>query len=163
MKFFIRSRVLSGKCEFYSETLEKAGYDPLPTYRPIVNGTSDDEYPLHLVSAKTSHFLNSEYVNLPHKGTRNHFPQMQINEVDADARGIVEGDRVRIFNTLGKVEVKATVSSDTSAGVVYMPFNWWMSSTLNGSSANALTPDGLSDLNMGSNAFDARVEIERIG
>jgi len=152
----------SGKCEFYSETLEKAGYDPLPTYTPVVQNKSDKDYPLHLVSAKTSHFLNSEYVNLPHKGTRNHFPQMQINEIDAAARGIREGDNVRIFNALGEVEVKAKVSSDTATGVVYMPFNWWMSSTLNGSSVNALTPDGLSELNKGSNAFDAKVEIVKL-
>ena len=152
----------SGKCEFYSETLEKAGYDPLPTYTPINRDESDKNYPLHLVSAKTSHFLNSEYVNLPHNGTKNHFPQMQINEIDAAARDIKEGDDVRIFNALGEVEVKAKVSADTTAGVVYMPFNWWMSSTLNGSSANALTPDGLSELNKGSNAFDAKVEIVKL-
>ena len=87
---------------------------------------------------------------------------MQINEIDAAARGIREGDNVRIFNALGAVEVKAKVSSDTATGVVYMPFNWWMSSTLNGSSVNALTPDGLSELNKGSNAFDAKVEIVKL-
>ena len=77
-------------------------------------------------------------------------------------RAIASGDRVRMFNTLGAVEAVARVSEDTAAGVVYLPFNWWPSSTLNGSSANALTPDGLSDLNFGSNAFDARVEVERV-
>jgi Molydopterin dinucleotide binding domain len=64
-----------------------------------------------------------------------------------------------MFNGLGAVEAIARVSSNTAAGVVYMAFNWWPSVTLNGSSANALTPDGLSDLNFGSNAFDARVEV----
>ncbi|MCC6707116.1 MAG: molybdopterin-dependent oxidoreductase [Gammaproteobacteria bacterium] len=153
----------SGKCEFYSEALAAAGHDPLPNYTPLPDTTpGTDTLPLRLVSAKTSHFLNSGYVNLPHAGTRKHRPEIQLHPADATRRAIASGDRVRMFNTLGAVEAVARVSEDTAAGVVYLPFNWWPSSTLNGSSANALTPDGLSDLNFGSNAFDARVEVERV-
>ena len=152
----------SGKCEFYSARLAAAGHDPLPNYVPIVEAsTAAPALPLRLISAKTSHFLNSGYVNLPHAGTRKHRPEIQINPHDAAARAIATGDRVHMFNALGEVEAIARVSADTAAGVVYMPFNWWPSVTLNGSSANALTPAGLSDLGFGSNAFDARVEIQK--
>ncbi len=154
----------SGKAEFYSEALAARGIDPLPGYEPIVeSGAPDQRPPLRLVSAKTGHFLNSEYVNLPHKGTAHHVPQININPVDAAARGIKDGDAVNVSNDQGEVHVTARVSTDTGAGVVFLPFNWWGSSTLNGSSANALTPDGLSDRGIGSNAFDARVEITRLG
>lgn len=152
----------SGKCEFYSAVLATAGYDPLPNYVPIADAAGGDgALPLRLVSAKAAHFLNSGYVNLPHAGTRKQRPEIQLNPVDAEARAIANGDRVRMFNALGEVEAMARVSNDTMAGVVYMHFNWWPSVTLNGSSANALTPDGLSDRNFGSNAFDARVEVAR--
>ena len=153
----------SGKCEFYSESLARQGMDPLPGYVPIDDAAlgADAALPLRLITAKTSHFLNSEYVNLPHRGTRDHRPEIQINPADAAPRAIASGDRVRMFNALGEVRAVAHVSGDTSAGVVYMPFNWWASSTLNGSSANALTPDGLSDRNIGGNAFDARVDIQK--
>ena len=152
----------SGKCEFYSQTLAAAGYDPLPNYVPLADApAARSALPLRLISAKTSHFLNSGYVNLPHAGTRKHRPEIQINPGDAATRAIVGGDRVRMFNELGEVEAIARVSDDTAAGVVYMAFNWWPSVTLNGSSANALTPDGLSDRAFGSNAFDARVEVLR--
>ena len=76
--------------------------------------------------------------------------------------GIEPGDAVRLFNERGAVEAHARVSEDTAPGVAYLPFGWWMGSTLNGSSANALTPDGLSDHGFGSNAFDARVEVTRL-
>jgi len=152
----------SGKCEFYSATLAAAGHDPLPNYVPVADAPAGEgALPLRLVSAKTAHFLNSGYVNLPHAGTRKHRPEIQLNPHDAAARAIAGGDRVRMFNDLGAVEAIARVSEDTAPGVVYLPFNWWPSSTLNGSSANALTPDGLSDLAFGSNAFDARVEVTR--
>ena len=153
----------SGKCEFYSETLAAIGLDPLPGYVPIdAQDPASEALPLRLVSAKASHFLNSEYVNLPHAGTRNHRPEIQLNPRDAAPREIVSGDRIRMFNQLGVVEALARVSDDTAPGVVFMAFNWWPSVTLNGSSANALTPDGLSDRNFGSNAFDARVEVCKV-
>ncbi|HCU90170.1 MAG TPA: hypothetical protein DGR97_09505, partial [Gammaproteobacteria bacterium] len=62
----------------------------------------------------------------------------------------------------GEVEVRANVSDVTSAGVVYLPFNWWPETSSNGQSANALTPDGTSRRNIGSNAFDAQVEIKKV-
>ncbi len=147
----------SGKAEFYSQSLADQGLDPLPAYVPLEDAA--DAPPLRLVSSKTSHFLNSEYVNLPHRGTARHVPEVHINPADAAPRGIADGDTVLMSNALGEVAVRAKVCTDTAAGVVYMPFNWWATSTLNGSSANALTPDGLSDRGIGSNAFDARVEI----
>ena len=119
--------------------------------------------PLHLVSAKTSHFLNSEYVNLRHRGTINHEPRVEINPTDAAAREIDDGDLVRMFNRYGEVQLRANVSEMTRAGVVYMPFNWWPETTANGQSANALTPDGVSRRDIGSNAFDAQVDIQKAG
>ena len=155
----------SGKCEFYSADYAAAGFDPLPTFEPLdpIDFSRDGDTPLHLVSAKTSHFLNSEYVNLRHRGTARHEPKVDINPVDAAARGISDGDMVCMYNRFGEVEVRASVSEMTGAGVVYMPFNWWPATTANGQSANALTPDGVSRRDIGSNAFDARVEVRKAG
>lgn len=154
----------SGKCEFYSETLASRGLDPLPGYEPVRDaGSMDAARPLRLVSAKTAHFLNSEYVNLPHRGTANHRPEISLNRADAAARRIADGDEVRMFNSFGEVHAWAKVGDDTAPGVVYLPFNWWGTRTLNGASANTLTPDGLSDRGFGSNAFDARVDVAPLG
>ena len=155
----------SGKCEFYSETLAEAGRDPLPTYEPLAehdHGNGHDA-PLHLVTAKISHFLNSEYVNLRHRGTIKHRPEVAINPADARTRDIVSGDMVRVFNRYGEVHVRASVSNVTARGVAYLPFNWWPATTANGASANALTPDGKARSDIGSDAFDAHVEIQKAG
>jgi anaerobic selenocysteine-containing dehydrogenase len=155
----------SGKYEFFSQTYADAGHDPLPTYEPIdaQDFGRGHAAPLHLVTAKANHFLNSEYVNLRHRGTQNHQPAVAISPGDAAARNIVDGDMVSMFNRYGEVHVVASVSDMTRAGVVYLPFNWWRESTSNGQSANALTPDGLSRRQIGSNAFDAHVEIKKVG
>ena len=155
----------SGKCELYSQAYADAGQDPLPTYEPL----DDFEYgighatPLHLITAKCAHFLNSEYVNLRHKGTEKHEPKVDINPADAKTRNIIDGDLVKLFNRFGEVHVRANVSKMTKEGVAYLPFNWWPETMANGQSASALTPDGVSRRDIGSNAFDAQVEIQKIG
>jgi len=152
----------SGKVEFKSAALAARGLDALPGYVPIVgDGAAAAAWPLRLMSAKVAQFLNSEYANLPLRGAMRDGPLVQLNPADAAARGIEAGDAVRLYNERGAVEAHAQVSEDTAPGVAYMPFGWWMGATLNGSSANALTPDGLSDHGFGSNAFDARVEVTR--
>lgn len=150
----------SGKCEFFSDSLRNEGCDPLPCFTvPETSTTTTANFPLQLITPKAPHFLNSEYVNTPHKGTAKMRPEIQINPKDASVRGISDGDEVLVYNQLGSVELYAKVSDAMDTGLVCCPFNWWTSSTLNGSSLSALTPDGLSRRGFGSNAFDARVEI----
>ncbi|HSS44731.1 MAG TPA: molybdopterin dinucleotide binding domain-containing protein, partial [Thermoanaerobaculia bacterium] len=79
----------------------------------------------------------------------------------ATARGIREGDRVRVFNALGQVRCLARVSETLRPGVVFLPKGLWSHNTLNGSTATALAPDSLTDLGGGACFNDARVELER--
>ena len=147
----------SGKLEFYSQSAADKGRDPLPIFEPNPLGA---DFPLNLIAAKTPHFLNSEYVNLQRERKMTVTPVIKINPNDATDRNINNGDEVRVFNRYGDLTVAADVSNDTKPGVVSMPFGWWMES-LDGQSPNALTPDDLSSIEMGSNAFDAMVEITR--
>jgi anaerobic selenocysteine-containing dehydrogenase len=58
--------------------------------------------------------------------------------------------------------LKVNLSEYALPGVVSMPHGWWPSMMEGNSSANALTPDGLTDQGHGSNFHDARVEVEKI-
>ena len=146
----------SGKCEFFSQTLADNGFDPLPSYTPPPSGNT---YPLQLISAKTaSHALNTQYINLQRSGVDRQ-PVIDINVDDAAGREIHHGDKVRVFNHLGEVFVTANVCEHTRPGIVSLAFNWWPSSMMGGSSANALTEDGLTAKSMGSDAFDTFVEV----
>lgn len=55
-----------------------------------------------------------------------HIPQsfMEIHPKDAEAREIKENDLVEIFNSRGKVRVKAKVTKDIKSGVVFLPMHW---------------------------------------
>lgn len=114
------------------------------------------------MTAKWSlHFLNSSYANLPHHLGAEGEMTLEIHEADAAARGIAEGDRVRIFNHRGAVIARARLGDRVRAGMVGLPSGWWASRTEGGAAANALTEARLTDLGGGASFHDVLVEIER--
>jgi anaerobic selenocysteine-containing dehydrogenase len=78
---------------------------------------------------------------------------------DAAARGLRDGEPVRVFNELGEVHVPLAVDGDVRRGVVTLPKGLWRSGTLNGATATALVPDALTDIGGGACFNDARVEV----
>jgi anaerobic selenocysteine-containing dehydrogenase len=85
---------------------------------------------------------------------------LTIHPEDAHARGIAEGDAIRVFNDLGDVVCLASVSPTVRPGTVSLPKGLWSRHTANGSTANALAPDTLTDIGAGACFNDARVQVE---
>ena len=157
----------SGKCEFYAESLIAQGIDPLPTYTPARESPAGDPalaacYPLALMTAKSSlHFLNSSYANLPRHLNAEREPLLDMHPDDGTARGIVDGERVRVYNDRGSVELHVRLGDRVRPGLVAMPSGWWASRSPGGASANTLTADGLSDAGGGGDFHDTLVEVAR--
>jgi anaerobic selenocysteine-containing dehydrogenase len=158
----------SGKCELYSEAWKKRGLDPLPAYVPVP--ASNDRrpggvrYPLALVSSKaTSNFLNSSHASQPRLVAAEGEPLLQMHASDALPRKIHDRDMVRVSNERGAMTIRASVEDRVRPGVVSLPQGFWASRLPGGSSANALTRDGLTDLGGGADFHDTRVEVEKIG
>ena len=78
---------------------------------------------------------------------------------DADARGLAEGDMVRMFNDLGEVHCALNVLPTIRPGTVSLPKGLWRRSTRNGVTGTALVPDTLEDLSGGACFNDARVQV----
>ncbi len=49
---------------------------------------------------------------------------LAINPKDADNKGVVSGDKVRIFSERGEVELDAVVSSEVKPGILYTTFHF---------------------------------------
>jgi anaerobic selenocysteine-containing dehydrogenase len=67
---------------------------------------------------------------------------------------------VRIFNARGSVSLVAELTDAMLPNIVIMLHGWW-ASRIGGSSANALTSDGLTDLGGGGSIHDVWVEVEK--
>ncbi|MEJ2711548.1 MAG: molybdopterin dinucleotide binding domain-containing protein [Anaerolineales bacterium] len=55
-----------------------------------------------------------------------------MNAIDAEARGIKDGDRVRIFNNYGEIMMPVRVNSRIIPGVVDIPEGGWYTPDENG-------------------------------
>jgi len=154
----------SGKCEFYSSTLKEEGLSPLPEYNPVKYSEEElNNFPLLLLTIKsTNNFLNSSHANIDHLLKKEGAPLLDIHRLDAETRGIGDGDEVKVFNANGKMILKARIRNKVKQGVVCMPQGYWPSLLSGGSSANALTNDRLTDMGEGGALQEARVEVVKV-
>jgi molybdopterin guanine dinucleotide-containing S/N-oxide reductase-like protein len=156
----------SGKCEFFSETLERQGMDPLPTFiAPRESAQTAPQlavkYPLAIISPPAHNFLNSSFANLPSFLKAEKEPFLEIHPDDAGARGIRSGDLARIFNDRGAFTARARVSDKARNGVVVALSVWWKKLTRDGTNANEVTSQRLTDLGAAATFYDALVEVEK--
>lgn len=151
----------SGKCEFYSAALQAQGLDPLPFYNPPAEGAAPGE--LQFLSPPARNFLNSSFAHLPRFRDLEGEPRLEMHAADAAARGIADGDMVRVFNVRGSLRLRARVNDRPRAGVVVAPSVWWKKYSPDRGNANNLTAQRIADLGGGATFYDCRVQVERAG
>jgi anaerobic selenocysteine-containing dehydrogenase len=127
----------------------------LYAYRP---DPATGQYPLALISPASEKTVSSTLGELRERAAK-----LQMHPSDAAARKLSEGDPARVFNALGEVQVPVAINREMPAGTVSLPKGLWRKSTYNGSTANALAPDTLTDIGGGACFNDARVEVALLG
>ena len=160
-------RTPSGKCEFYSESLKAQGLDPLPAYHPPAELPSSNpalakKYPLNFISPPVRNFLNSSFANLRRFRDLEGEPGLELHPDDAAARGIADGDRVRVFNARGSHMLRARVNGKPRRGVGVAPSVWWRKHSPDGRNANELTSQRTADMGGAATFYDCLVEVERV-
>ncbi|MGO7018595.1 molybdopterin-dependent oxidoreductase [Rhizobium leguminosarum] len=168
----------SGKIELFSETVHAFGLSDCPGQatwlQPIewLKSPKAKEFPLHLLSQEPRRRLHSQLDHSAHSRmgkVRNREPIL-VNVDDAEARGIVAGDIVRVFNDRGACLAAAQIVSDLMSGVVVLatgawfdPVEWTPEMGLEKhGNPNVLTLDApSSSLSQATVAQSCLVEIER--
>jgi anaerobic selenocysteine-containing dehydrogenase len=152
----------SGRCEFASSRLAALGQDPLPDHLPNHEpANSSAAYPLAMISPPARNFLNSSFVNVDSLREIEREPLLEMHGDDAAARGIEDGQVVRVFNARGEYRCKAQVSRRARAGVVNGLGVWWRKLGLDGTNVNQLTSQRLTDMGNGPVFYDCLVQVER--
>jgi len=153
----------SGKVELYSERLAALGLPPLPTYTPLVEGPDDAalaaRYPLQCIVPPNRFFLNSSFSQSARLRARQQAPTVLIAPADAAARGIADGDDVRVFNGRGEARFTARITDATRAGVVVVEGIWWHRFHPGGRGVNVLTSDREADMGGGPAFHSNLVEV----
>ena len=116
------------------------------------------EYPLALISPASEKTISSTLGELRAAPRR-----LYMHPEDAAARGLTEGDAVRVFNALGEVHCRRQGRRRIRAGHG-QPAEGTVAQAARSTTrpANALVPDTLTDLGGGACFNDARVEVARV-
>ena len=158
----------SGKIEIYSQLLADMKHPkipPIPKYIETWEGLADplaETYPLQLVSIHSKRRAHSQFDNIPL--LKEVEPQqLWINAIDAKARGIVQGDMVRVFNDRGEVIISARITERIMPGVVNLSEGAWYAPDENGAdrggNPNVLTKDDYSP----GGAFAGNTALVQVG
>jgi len=155
-------RTPSGQAEFYSESLKAQGLDPVVEFTPpdeSRHGKLKKSFPLELLARKSDNFLNSTFSNLPSVQQMEEPGLLEMHSADAQARGIAEGDAVKVFNQRGEITLKARVDGAVQPGVVSAHLNW-AKLTPGFRNINVLTSEKLTDMGNSATFYSVLVEVE---
>jgi anaerobic selenocysteine-containing dehydrogenase len=158
-------RTPSGKVEMYSEQAIAKGYDPVPGWVP-----ENDSYQKQkvqsvattftLMSPAAHHFISSTFGNQERLKTKEGTPTLRIHPCDAEARGIQNGQMVRVSNERGWCRLVAEVSEDVRPGVLATTTVWWPRFSPDQRNVNWTTSDHLADFGGGSTFHTNLVTID---
>lgn len=163
----------SGRLEFYVENpgsrinigkpINKEDYR-LPVYRTPIEAYDDSEehkkYPLYHYCERTRWHLHTQYIHVPWLRELDPEPYLRMNPVDAEARGIAEGDYVEAFNDRGHCVCKVYLDNAIRPGMVSSPKGWNRESYVAGS-YQELTNDYLNTMHQNTSFDDTLVEVRK--
>jgi anaerobic selenocysteine-containing dehydrogenase len=84
---------------------------------------------------------------------------LEMHSADAQARGIADGETVRVYNHRGEIYLKARLDGAVQPGVVSAQLNWAKLGP-GFRNINVLTSEKLTDLGNSATFYSVLVEVE---
>jgi len=145
----------SGKIELFSQDLEERFGYGLPRFEPV-----ERKYPLSIISPSSSKRTNATFGGCALSDGQE---EVEINPLDAEMRGISDGDKLRVHNERGETLLIARITDAVLPGVLYTPKGAWLSASKSGQTVNALLDaDIRTDIEDGACCNEAFCEVSRI-
>ena len=157
----------SGRAEFVAESFGSLGISRLPEWVPVAEGPGSpdtERFPLYLQSPKkATRFLNTSYSGLEAHAGRETKPHVELDPLDAQSRGLSEGDQARVFNDRASLVLPVAFSDRLRPGVVSVPWGFVDADYGDGvGSVNDLTNAGDTEFGSGASYGDTLVQVEPI-
>ena len=151
----------SGRIELHSEEAARRWrVAVLPTFsEPLESASGSGRLPLQLLTPNQKNSIHSQFLNLKCISGLDAGPGLWLAAEDASARGITQGDRVRVFNGRGELILPARIDLGLRRGCV-VAFNGY--GLEHGGSVNLLSLGRETDMGHGAAFHDNRVDVERL-
>ncbi|MFE9694016.1 molybdopterin-dependent oxidoreductase [Micromonospora sp. NPDC005806] len=154
-----------GRARLHDPTLTRLGVDPLPGYTPPVEAADPElarRFPLVLVAPAGRFLMNSTFASLPWHTRRTGPPRVHLHPDDAAARGLADGDAVRVHNDRGAFVAAVAVDDATRPGLAFTYKAYWARLSPRRATVNAVTAVRDTDLGGAPTFHDCRVEVEPV-
>ncbi len=152
-------RTPSGKLEFYSDEMAAQGLPPMPDWQPDPEDERQrSRWPLRLLTAPGYFLSHTAFSRVEFLRRREGPPSCVLHPEDAAARGLVDGQRVRLFNERGLVELVLRVADEVRPGVVLVPGQRPDGETGSGT-INLLCSDRYTDIGEGATYQSTWLEV----
>jgi len=120
----------SRRVELYSETLLQHGHAPLPEYvepamGPVARPDLIESFPLILTDAKSPNYIHSQYRHVARLRRNEREPRLDVHPETAEARGISDGDWVRLSTPHARARMRVRLSASLDPRVVRARAGWW--------------------------------------
>jgi len=125
----------SGRIEIYAETMKEFG-EELPVFiepQESARQPVAEKYPLTIFNTHSKFRYHSTLANVDLFRELEPEPTLSINTVDAEKRGIKDGDIVTAFNDRGSVTLRAEVHGGMRPGCVSVGEGWQVRDFIKGS------------------------------
>ena len=152
-----------GRARLLDPALARYGVDPLVGYTPPVEAADPElarRFPLVLVAPAGRFLVNSTFASLPWHAGRMGPPRVHLHPDDAAARGLADGDAVRVRNDRGFFLAAVAVDEATRPGLAFTYKAYWARLSPGRATVNAVTAVRDTDLGGGPTFHDNRVEVE---
>jgi anaerobic dimethyl sulfoxide reductase subunit A len=161
----------SGKIEIFSPKLHALANPEIPPVPKYIQewespfGPEAEKYPLQAIGHHTLHRVHSTHDN--NDWLAEAFPhRVFINSLDAQARGITDGEKVKVFNARGAIILPCRITERIMPGVIDIPQGaWWTPDELGidrRGSINVLTSERWTPLAFGTAQHTLMVQVEKL-
>lgn len=119
----------SGKYDMVSEPVAATGLPAMPVY--VREMPTPPAYPYRFLTPHPQYAIHSQFQNLGWMMSSNPRPLLEIHPDLAAAKGIKNGDKVKVFNDLGAVVLEAKISRTVPPDAVVTYESWYRNSNFN--------------------------------
>ena len=157
----------TGKVMLVNGAFKKNGYPALPAYVPCT-GTPEgspelaEQYPLTGINRRSVHYVHSKYRGNVYLREQHPEPEVTLNPLDAQARGVKAGEQVRVSSPVGSSMFTLRTSERVMPATAWVDGCWGNPGEAEGSEMNRLV-DGtkLDEISQSPNIMSFLMEVSR--
>ncbi|WP_417143072.1 molybdopterin-containing oxidoreductase family protein [Raoultibacter massiliensis] len=145
---------------------EREPHEHIVYYQPPEEAGSDhplaEKYPLVYIQEHSRFRVHIQWWETPLLRELDPEPLAKVNGLDAEARGVQNGDIVEVFNDRGHAVLKCLVDESIAPGVISIPKGWQRNQFIEGS-YQEMTQPKIDPYPVASSFYDSRVDFRKWG